>query len=85
MSKFKTLDYHHLLKMRKMPVSKMFVCATILRDAFVTMNGSETGNYFTCKAPTIEEWTSQGLRQFDINWLQIDPVWEQNWDMPNDD
>lgn len=84
MTYFKTLDYAHILKMRKMPVAKMFVCAMILRDAYTTLNGSRASGYFGIQPPTLETWLSQGPRPFDPNWLQIDPDWDENFDDEDD-
>ena len=66
---WKLLDYKHVLTLRKMPIARMCICAFILRNALVTMNGCNSSVYFSCTPPTFEEWTEQGLRQFDSRWI----------------
>ena len=39
----------------------MFVCL-LLRNAYVTMHGSQIPEYLVLKPPSFEEWTSQGPR-----------------------
>ena len=57
---WKYCDYKHVLQMRKQPVGKiMFVCM-LLRNAYVTMNASQTSEYFLMAPPTLEDWTHQG-------------------------
>jgi hypothetical protein len=41
-------------------VAKIFFVAFLLHDAFICMNGSQTSNYFLCKAPKIDDWTKTG-------------------------
>jgi hypothetical protein len=53
---FKILDFRHGLKIRQMDVADIYLVASILRNAYVTMNGSNTAEYFDCKAPSFEEW-----------------------------
>jgi hypothetical protein len=66
---FKLLDYKHVLQIRKMPVARMCICAILLRNALVTMNGCNTSVYFCCTPPTFEEWTAEGMRAFDQRWI----------------
>ncbi len=54
------VDYSKVLKIRKMPVAKMYITAMIMRNAYVTINGCETTKYFNCVAPTLECWLAQG-------------------------
>jgi len=70
---FKLLDYRYVLKIRKMPVALMCVCAFILRNALVSMNGFNTAEYFNCEPPTFEDWVSQGPSDFDSSWAHLDP------------
>ena len=69
---FKLLDYKHILQLRRMPVAKMCICAMILRNALVTMNGNNTAEYFSCAPPTFEEWVGLGPREFDVLWTNIE-------------
>jgi len=71
---FKHLDYKHVLKIRKMPIAKMCLCAFILRNALVCMNGSNTTEYFNCEPPSFEDWVCQGPREFDSTWMHLDQV-----------
>jgi DDE superfamily endonuclease len=48
------------LKMLKAPVTKIFIAATILKNAHVTVNGCEASIYFNMQPPSLEEWTSRG-------------------------
>ena len=68
---FKLLDYKHVLQLRRMPVAKICICAMILRNALVTMNGNNTAEYFSCAPPTFEEWVGLGPREFDVLWTNI--------------
>jgi hypothetical protein len=56
------VDYKKILRLRKMPVGDMYLVAMILRNAYVTMFGSNTSSFFEMIPPTLEEWTSQGPR-----------------------
>jgi len=57
---WKYLDYKHVLKLRNQPVAKiMFVCM-LLRNAYVTMNGSQVSEYLISLPPSFEHWVSQG-------------------------
>ena len=69
---FKLLDYEHVLQLRRMPFAKMCICAMILRNALVTMNGNNTAEYFSCAPPTFEEWVGLGPREFDVLWTNIE-------------
>ena len=49
-----------VLKLRNQPVAKiMFVCM-LLRNAYVTMNGSQVSEYLISLPPSFEHWVSQG-------------------------
>ena len=49
-----------MLKLRNQPVAKiMFVCM-LLRNAYVTMNGSQVSEYLISLPPSFEHWVSQG-------------------------
>ncbi len=56
-------DFKKMLKIRKMPVSDIYLCAMLLRNAYNTMNGSNTALYFNLQPPTLEDWTSAGPRR----------------------
>jgi nuclease HARBI1 len=60
---WKMIDYQRNLELFDMPVIPMALCAMILRNAHVTMNGNTTSSYFDCTPPSLESWTSQGPRQ----------------------
>ena len=57
------VDYKKLLKMMKMPVSKIFLVAMLLHNSYVSMNGNITSSYFETEAPSFEDWTSRGRRK----------------------
>jgi hypothetical protein len=54
------MHYKYLLKLRKMTIADMYLCALLLRNAHVCMNGCQTSEYFDIVPPTFEEWTNQG-------------------------
>lgn len=62
-----TLSFSKVLKMRRMPVSSMYITAMILRNAHNTMYGGNTAVYFNCTPPPFEHWISQGPRYFQNN------------------
>jgi len=57
---WKYLDYRHVLKLRNQPVGKFVFVCMLLRNAHVTMYGSQTSEYFNVRAPTFEHWVHQG-------------------------
>jgi hypothetical protein len=65
-SQFAFLDYKKVLKMRKMPVAYIFLCALLLRNAHVCMNGCRTSEFFLCAPPTFEEWIASGPRYYEM-------------------
>jgi hypothetical protein len=53
---WKYLDYKHVLKLHNQPVAKiMFVCM-LLRNAYVTMNGSQVSEYLISLPQSFEHW-----------------------------
>ena len=57
---WKYCDYKNVLQLRGQPVAKiMFICL-LLRNAYVTLNGSQVSEYLVMMPPSFEEWTSQG-------------------------
>ena len=57
---WKYCDYKNVLQLRSQPVAKiMFICL-LLRNAYVTLNGSQVSEYLVMMPPSFEEWTSQG-------------------------
>jgi hypothetical protein len=56
------VDYKKVLKMRKMPVRDMYMTAMLLRNAYVTMKGCTTCEYFNCIPPTFQTWIRAGPR-----------------------
>ena len=63
---WKLVDYKHALKIRQMPVGKLYFMAMLLRNAHVTMNGCQAASFFGLLPPTFTEWVSQGPRHMDI-------------------
>lgn len=62
------VDYKKGLKLRKMPVGKMYFAALILlRNAFCTMNASNCASYFNMQPPSFEHWTANGPRIVEEN------------------
>ena len=57
---WKYMDYRHVLQLRKQPIAKIFFVCMLLRNALVTMHGSQSVEYFVCLPPSFEEWCSQG-------------------------
>lgn len=53
-------DYRHALKLRNQPIAKILFVCLLLRNAYVTLNGSQVGDYLDMLPPTLEEWTAQG-------------------------
>lgn len=60
------IDFKKNLKLLKSPIGVVCVCAMILRNAYVTMNGNITSTYFNYQPPTLEDWTSRGPRNANI-------------------
>jgi hypothetical protein len=56
-------NYKYVLKMRKMPIASIYLCALILRNAHATMNGSNASLYFNCEPPSFETWVGAGPRE----------------------
>ena len=72
--RWRALDYKKLLRIRNMPVGKMFAFALLLKNAHCCLNGNQTSNYFDCLPPTLVEWTSQGPRMSvpQLPWVKDD-------------
>ena len=45
----------------------MYLTALILKDAYTTMNGSNTSEFFSLNPPTLEHWTARGPIAMDLN------------------
>ena len=54
------VDYKKILKIQLMPVKNIYLTAMILRNAYVTMNGGTTSEYFNLIPPTFEIWCGGG-------------------------
>ena len=54
------VDYKKMLKMQLMPVKNIYLTAMILRNAYVTMNGGTTAEYFNIIPPSFETWCGGG-------------------------
>ena len=61
-SQWKYLDYRHVLQLRSQPIGKIVFVCMLLRNAYVTMYGSQTTEYFLLLPPTFENWLEQGPR-----------------------
>ena len=59
-SQWKYCDYRHVLQVRKQPVAKIVFVCMFLRNAYVTMNGGQVGEYLNMMSTTLEEWLAQG-------------------------
>ena len=61
-NQWKYCDWAHCKQLRKQPIAKIIFICMLLRNAFVTMNASQSAAYFLIMPPSLEEWTSQGPR-----------------------
>ena len=69
------------MKLRNQPVAKiMFVCM-LLRNAYVTMNASQTSEYLDILPPSLEHWLSQGPRAHPI---PDNCVWSDDYVRPDE-
>jgi hypothetical protein len=59
---WKMCDYRKVLKMRCMPVDKMFICAMILRNLHICLNGCNASLYFECLPPNLSNYLSKGRK-----------------------
>ena len=59
-AQWKYCDYRHVLQVRKQPIAKIVFVCMLLRNAYVTMNGGQVGEYLNMMPPTLEEWLAQG-------------------------
>jgi hypothetical protein len=57
---FPFVKMKQVLKMRKMPVADIYLTAMILRNALNTLKPNNTAIYFSCRPPTLEQWTALG-------------------------
>jgi len=57
---WKYCDYRHVLHLRNQPVAKIFFVCMLLRNAYVTLHGSQISEYMFMLPPTFEEWVAQG-------------------------
>ena len=57
---WKYMDYRHVLQLRKQPIAKIFFNCMLLRNAYITMHGSQSCEYFVCLPPSFEQWLEQG-------------------------
>ena len=46
---------------KKAAGGEMFFACLLLRNAYVTLHGSQAAEYFIMLPPSLEEWTSQGI------------------------
>ena len=63
---WKRVSYMKGLKLRKQPICNIVSLCFLLTNAHVCMNASQTSEYFNCKPPDIEVWTSAGPRAANI-------------------
>ena len=54
------VDCRKKLKIQKMRVKHIYLSALLLRNAYVTMNGGTTAEYFNLVPPSFFVWTSEG-------------------------
>ena len=59
---WKYCDYKHCLKIRQQPLGKIIFVSMLLRNAFITLCGSQILEYLDILPPSLENWTSQGPR-----------------------
>lgn len=79
-AQWKICDWEIAMKLRGQPVAHiMFVCL-MLRNIYVTLNGSQVSEYFNLNPPTLEEWTAQGLRAHPI---PSDSIFSTEYDNDN--
>ena len=57
---WKYCDYNHVLQLTKQPVFKIVFVCILLRNAYVSMHGSQATEYFVDLPPSFEEWVEQG-------------------------
>ena len=78
---WKYLDYRHVLQLRKQPIAKITFVCMLLRNAYVTMNGCQSTEYFVMIPPTFKEWLEQGP----MNSIPISSCFHSNFVHPEDD
>lgn len=59
---FKAVNFRFLLKLRRQPVTDMFLIAMILFNAKCCLHGNQTSTYFALPPPSLGQWVSQGPR-----------------------
>ena len=57
---FPLLNYDKVLKMRSMPVGKMYHACMILKNCINCMRYNETSQFYHLNPPSLEEYTAQG-------------------------
>jgi hypothetical protein len=78
---WKYCDYKHVLKLRGQPVGKILFNCLLLRNAYVTLNGSQVNEYFVLLPPTLVDWTGQGPRAHPI---PSNNIWSDNYEGDSD-
>lgn len=63
---WKYTDFEHVLRLNKQPVAKIYFVCMLLRNAYVTLHGSQAAEYMDMMPPSLEEWTEQGPRAHPI-------------------
>jgi len=58
------VDYKKILQLRKMPVGRSYFVAMLLRNAYVTLNGGNTSQFYECIPPTFEHWVTQSQQPY---------------------
>ena len=51
-----------ILKLRRQPVTDMFLISMILFNAKCCLHGNQTSAYFALQPPSLGQWVSQGSR-----------------------
>jgi hypothetical protein len=58
-SLFSFLDFKRNLKLFLSPVGIYYMVGALLTNCHTCLNGSETGSYFGCYPPTLEEYFNE--------------------------
>ena len=62
---FKSLNYSNGLRLGSMPVCEMILYSFLMTNILCCFYGNQTSEYFHCRPPTLEEYLSQGPREYD--------------------
>ena len=65
---FKSLNYSNGLRLGSMPVCEMILYSFLMTNILCCFYGNQTSEYFHCRPPKLDEYLSQGPREY--NWRQ---------------